>query len=483
MEAFSVAANRILTVDGHDFLFLVDENAIFEIDRDTRALFTRCRERTAVTRDQFLASMEGPVEDAGAVFDGLLSRRLLVPSVASRQRPMLAPRTAIPLTSLVLNVTDDCNFGCLYCYQDQQRRPRARNRAMTPRIAQQAIDFLMEHSAPARNVTLVFFGGEPFLNLPLLSFAAEYGRSRAAAQGKEVSFSVTTNGSLLEDDAIRFVSENDVTVTVSIDGDEEVHDRHRRFRDGTPSYQAILPKIRRLLEAPRRRPVVARVTALRGAEDLPLIIDHLLDLGFSEAGVAPVTTADPRYQMGDEDMGRLLEEFEALSRRFTADAMRGALFGFSNLIDLLVALHEGEVKNHPCGAGLGLFSVDPDGRLYPCQRLTGDESLCMGDVHGRMDWTKVGQFRKDSEIGRLEPCTNCWARVLCAGGCHHEALVRQGAPTRPNLHYCEWIKSWITMGLETYCRIALKRPGYLDQLAASRRCGEDSTPSPAHQGG
>lgn len=483
MESFSVAPNRILTVDGHDFLFLSDENAIFEIDADTRALFTRCPERTALTRDQFLASMGGPAEDAGAVFEGLLSRGLLVPGVPAGHCPMPALQTTVPLTSLVLKVTDDCNFGCLYCYHDPQCRPRTRSLAMTPRTAERAIDFLMEHSGPARCVTLVFFGGEPFLNLPLLSFAANYGRSRAAARGKEIGFSITTNGSLLTDDAIRFVSEYDVTVTVSIDGDGEVHDRFRRFRDGTSSYDTILPKVRRLLEIPRRRPVVARVTALAGAEDFPSIIDHLLGLGFSEVGVAPVTTGDPRHQMGDEDMARLLEDFEALARRFTVEATRGRFFGFSNLIDLLVALHEGEVKNHPCGAGLGLFSVDPDGRLYPCQRLTNDESLCMGDVHGRTDWTKIGEFRRDAETGRLEPCKDCWARVLCAGGCHHEALVRQGAVMRPNLHYCDWIKTWISIGLETYCRIALKYPGYLEQLAASRRSGENSKPRQAHQGG
>ena len=483
MDTFTLAANRTLTVDGHEFLFLVDENAIFEIDRDTRALFARFPQCAAVTRDRFLACMEGSAEDASAVFEGLVARRLLLPSAATHQHRVPAPRTPVPLTSLVLNVTDDCNFGCLYCYHDQQHLPRTGNCVMTPPTAERAIDLLMEHSGPARNVTLVFFGGEPFLNLPLLSFAAEYGRSKAAAYGKEISFSVTTNGSLLTEQAIRFVSENDVTVTISIDGHREVHDRYRRFRDGRPSYQAILPKIRRLLELPPRRPVVARVTALGGTRDFPSIIDHLLDLGFFEAGIAPVTTGDPRHQMDNEDMGRLLEDFEALSRRFLASAMRDELFGFSNLIDLLVALHEGEVKDYPCGAGLGLFSVDPGGLLYPCQRLAADRSLCMGDVHGGMDSTKVGQFRRDAESAQREPCTDCWARVLCAGGCYHEALVRQGAVTRPNLHYCEWIRRWIEIGLETYCRIASRSPAYLDRLSASRRCGQDSTPRPAHQGG
>ena len=152
------------------------------------------------------------------------------------------------------------------------------------------------------------------------------------------------------------------------------------------------------------------------------------------------------------------------------------------MIDLLVTLHEGEVKNYPCGAGLSLFSVDCDGRLYLCQRLTGDTSLCMGDVFEGMDSEKVERFRKEAGTAQREPCANCWARVVCAGGCYHEALVRQGGLTRANLHYCEWIKRWVEIGMETYCRIALNRPACLDELAFLRGCSEPRAHSHESEG-
>ncbi len=192
------------------------------------------------------------------------------------------------------------------------------------------------------------------------------------------------------------------------------------------------------------------------------------DIDFAEAGFEPVTTCDLAYQLDSTEMDLLLIWFKTLSERFLKAATRDEFFGFSNMIDLLVVLHEGEVKTHPCGAGLGLFSVDPDGDLYLCQRLTGEQRLRMGDVTGGLDEARVREFREQAEISRKKVCTSCWARNECAGGCYHEALVREGNPTAPNLHYCDWIKSWVEMGMQIYARIALNRPDYLDKLSILR---------------
>jgi len=470
MEQFAIAENRVFTVDGHDFLFLVEDNAIFEMDADTKALLDSRPTPNEMSREQFLAAMEGSDADRSELFQGLVSRHIITPGVKedpSRQA-VAAARAAIPLKTLVLNVTDECNLGCLYCYHEKEDRAGGEKRAMTPAVAEKAVDFLLEHSGPLEKVTLVFFGGEPFLNFGLISSVTEYARAKSVAVGKEVDFAVTTNGTLLNDEAVRFVCENDLSVTVSIDGYEEIQDRYRPFRNGAPSYRAILPNVKRLLEASRRKPVVARVTVVKDAEEAPRAVDHLLDVGFSEVGLAPVTTRRISYQLDDAGMTRLLGQFKALSERFFTTAMEGGFFGFSNLIDLLVVLHEGEVKNYPCGAGLDLFSVDPEGGLYLCQRLTGEDGLRMGDVFDGFDRTKVEAFRGRADLSQKEPCRKCWARAMCAGGCYHEALVREGSMTTPNLHYCEWITKWIEIGMEIYCRLALHCPEYLDKLSALR---------------
>ena len=474
MEKFRIAQHRAFHVDGHDFLLLTRDNAIFEMDSETREFLEQSVPLEEYTREELYSRTHGADQEKAEFLEGLAENHLLVRadsnSVSKNQGTVPG---AVPLNTLVLHVTDACNLGCDYCYYCQSEPVRDKKRKpMTSEVAQKAIDFLFEHSEPLEKVTLVFFGGEPLLNFDLISFAVSYANETALEREKKVDFAITTNGTLLTDRIIRFLHENKIGVTVSMDGSEDAHDRFRKFPDGTPSYKVILPKIRKLLGAVREKPVVARVTVAKDAGNVPEILDHLLGLGFSEAGFAPVTTQDPCYQLSPDEMNNLLHQFRNLSHRFLEVAREDGLLGFTNLIDLLAILHEGEVKNYPCGAGLGLFSVGPDGDLYLCQRLFGEDRFCMGDIFTGFDQEKIRGFRTQAEISQKQACKDCWARTACAGGCYHEALLREGNLLEPNLHYCEWIRDWFDIGLQVYGQLALDNPEYLDKLSVFRgvRC-------------
>jgi uncharacterized protein len=475
MQTYRIADHRMFAAGGRHFLYLARDNAIFEADRETRDWIRRYSGDAAGLTRAVESRRRNPASEAWAQVESLVARRVILreagPEDASRAD--LQARE-IPLQTLVLHVTDACNLGCAYCYHGQATPASgagcgpARGRAMSAATARRAVDFLMAASGGLEKVVLVFFGGEPLLNFPLISETVAYARERAAEMGKAVSFAVTTNGTLLTPRTVAFLHGNDIGVTVSMDGLESVHDRFRQFPDGSPSYRAILPRVRTLLEAPRKKPVVARVTVAGEPEHVPETLDHLLGMGFSEAGFAPVTSEDPAFQLDARGMGRLLEQFNRLSARFVETALRGGFLGFTNLVDLLVVLNEGEVKTHPCGAGLGLFSVSPDGRFYLCQRLTGEAECCMGDLEGGLDHGRVAQFRAMAGVDQKAECRGCWVRALCAGGCYHEALTREGRLTAPNRHYCEWIKTWTAMGLDAYARLFLACPDYLDKLSLLR---------------
>ncbi|MDM8523201.1 radical SAM protein [Desulfococcaceae bacterium HSG8] len=470
MQKFRIAENRMFHADGHDFLFLTGSSAIFETDPDIKDILEQGFRAGELSREEFFSRMSGSDEENREFFEEIVNRGVLVKANSEAfARTTGTEQGAIPLKTLVLHVTEACNLGCRYCYHSQNgHAPGKTGRTMSSEVAQQAIDFLFEHSGSLEEVILVFFGGEPLMNFNLIVFAVKYARDKALEKGKKVSFAITTNGTLLTDKAIRFLHENKIGITVSIDGFEEAHDRFRRFPDGTPSYQVILPRIKNLLRLEREKPVVARVTVAGDSGDVPEILDHLLDLGFSEAGFAPVTTPDTSYQLNADGMNKLLDQFGNLSDKFLEIARQGDFFGFTNLIDLLVVLHEGEVKNYPCGAGLGLFAADPEGRLYICQRLTGESSCYMGDIFKGFDQGKIGTFREQAEIGQRNLCRTCWVRTICAGGCYHEAMVREGGLTKSNLHYCDWIKTWVDMGLAVYARLTLECPEYLEKLSMLR---------------
>jgi len=471
MNTYHVAETKTIQVDDKDYLFLVRDKAIFEMDQSTKSALADLERKDGLTPAEIRSCLPGlPAEDGDDFLYDLLKRRVVIAEneTVVRSDDSEIHQVPIPLKTLILHLTDACNLRCQYCYHAEWSAKHAETEMMGEAAARQAVDFLVEHSGNLEEIVLVFFGGEPLLNFKLIPSVVDYARQQASEKGKKISFAMTTNGTLLRDEIVDFLHHNHISVTVSLDGFDEVHDRYRRFPDGSPSYAVVLPKLKRLLNHSQNRPVVARVTLVEKPDRVPQILDHLLTLGFAEVGFAPVTTGHPEYQLGGREMDLLLNEFEDLSKKFLQVARKGEFFGFSNLIDLLVSLHQGEVMNYPCGAGLGLFSVDPLGRLYLCQRFTGIDAFHMGDIFHGFDRNKLMKFREEAEISNKAECRQCWVRTICTGGCYHEACVREGSHLKPNLHYCEWIKRWSEIGLEVYCRLASAHPDYLDKLCMSR---------------
>jgi uncharacterized protein len=317
-------------------------------------------------------------------------------------------------------------------------------------------------------VHLTFFGGETLLNFKVLRSALGYAKERAAALGKTVDTSLTTNATLLREEIIDWIVENDVGVTVSMDGGKEQQDRFRVFNNGMGSYDVVLPNIRMLLDRHRKRPVGARVTLTKQNLDVESIYRHLRDeLGFWEVGFAPVTTSWQRdYAIQEDGFEAMLGQFQRLAQEWLQWALAGKHHGFSNVRDTVEEIHKGMSKAYPCGAGLGLMGVATDGDVALCHRFAGSDSHRIGSVTEGVDRAKQEDFLSRHHIANKTDCSTCWARPICAGGCYHEAHTRYGASERPNLHYCEWIRRWTNTCLEVYGTLAERRPEYLAQFDA-----------------
>jgi uncharacterized protein len=468
---YRLADTRLVSANGHELLFLAAENAIFEVGADTKAFLGQWSPKQELTKEEILPRLNGSPQEREEFFEALLQRHILIPSSIEEKKRIVMPSASqkpLPLKTLILHVTGACNLACTYCYQSSPGRSPKNMEPMSLDLAQRAVDFLFAHAGNLEELVLVFFGGEPLLNFKLIEPVVEYANNKAREHQKKLVFSITTNGTRLTPEIIRFIERNQVSVTVSIDGPEEVHDQHRRFPDGSPSYRKILPNIKNLLRAQIGRPIAARVTLVKDVDAVPQIFDHLRELGFAEVGFGPITTEDLTYQINDEGMERLLGHFNTLADRFLEAAVKGEFFGFSNLIDMVVNLHQGEILSHPCGAGQGLFSVDSRGDLYLCQRFTGEEEFRMGDIFNGLDLDKIDVFRTKAEVSQKEACQDCLARCTCAGGCYYEAWIRQGSIFKPNLQYCEWIRKWLEIGLNVYGALSLDNPEYLERLSVFR---------------
>jgi uncharacterized protein len=282
---------------GRDFLYLVPSAAVFALDEPTAAVLN------VVTAAKVVD--ERVVEMLTGRFDAITVRAAIRELVDVRaigyehqpdeQTPRLLPMMPFPLSTMVLNVTNQCNLACTYCYEYGEDKivdteNGRQSKFMAEKTALESVDFLLKESGRVAHLT--FFGGETLLNFPVLKSTIAYARTRAAALGKDIDFSLTTNATLLRPDIIEFLAENNVGVTISIDGPREMQDRFRVFSNGAGSYDIVAPKIKDLLRRHRTRPIGARVTLTSDTLDITKIYRHLTEeIGFWEVGFAPVTTS------------------------------------------------------------------------------------------------------------------------------------------------------------------------------------------------
>ena len=368
----------------------------------------------------------------------------------------------------MLNVTNQCNLSCTYCYEYSEDKivdttTGAQPKFMSEETARKSVDLLMNESGDNRVVHVSFFGGETLMNYPVLSRVVPYAREQAEARGKRVEFNLTTNATLLTAEMIGFLAENDISVTVSIDGPREMQDRFRVFHDGGGSYDVLLPRVRELLRRHTSRPIGARVTLTSQVSDVVSIYRHLTEeIGFQEVGFAPVTTSPGReYALGGQGFDQMVEQFTALADEFLEAALAGRHHGFSNVSETLEEIHKGASKAYPCGAGLGLVGVATGGDVALCHRFAGSDEHKLGTVEDGLDREAQNAFLERHHLANKTDCHTCWARPLCSGGCYHEAHTRYGTSERPNLHYCEWIRGWTDVCLRVYGELAERNPGFL----------------------
>jgi uncharacterized protein len=362
---------------GRRFLYLVPSAAVFALDDCSSAVLDSLsngpRQVDDLTRE---LSSRFDSEDVGDTIAELARVRALGESSAKPMPvPKFIPLKPVPLQTLVVNVTNQCNLACTYCYEygedkivdtENGKQPKF----MSEETAREAVEFALRESRDNPHAHITFFGGETLMNFPVLKATIAYARQRAAEVGKEIDFSLTTNATLLRPDVIEFLATERVGVTISIDGPEEMQDKFRVFNNGTGSYAIAAPKIKALLARHRTRPVGARVTLTKQTLDVRKIYRHLTEeLGFWEVGFAPVTTAPGRdYAISDGGFDHLLAQFRDLAGDFLVAALQNRHHGFSNIRETLQELHHGHAKAYPCARSRSVI-VSPAPRITtsaPC---------------------------------------------------------------------------------------------------------------------
>lgn len=319
--------------------------------------------------------------------------------------------------ALCLHIAHDCNLACKYCFAEEGEY-HGRRALMSFEVGKAALDFLIANSGSRRNLEVDFFGGEPTLNFQVVKDLVAYGREQEKLHNKNFRFTLTTNGVLLSDEIMEFANKEMANVVLSIDGRKEVNDNMRPFRGGQGSYDVIVPKFLKFAESRNQENYYVRGTFTHHNLDFSKDVLHLADLGFKQISVEPVVAKETEsYAIKEEDLPRLLEEYDILAAEMAKRKKEGNPFTFFHF---MIDLEGGPCvakRLSGCGSGTEYLAVTPWGDFYPCHQFVGNEDFCMGNVKTGITRTDIRDSFKSCNVYAKEKCRECFARFYCSGGC------------------------------------------------------------------
>ena len=399
------------------------------------AMLEKYADDASVTKDEILACIDDvrSLEDAGKLYS-----KDEYEALACNYK-----NNSKVIKALCLHVAHTCNLNCSYCFASQGKYQGDRA-VMSFEVGKRAFDFLIENSGTRRNLEVDFFGGEPLMNWDVVKQLVAYARSIEKEHNKNFRFTLTTNGLLIDDEVIDFLNKEMSNVVLSLDGRREVHDLFRKDYAGNGSYERIVPKFRRLVEARGGKDYYVRGTFTHNNVDFTNDILHMADLGFTELSMEPVVCAptDP-CALTKEDMPKIFEQYEILAKEMIKRKKEGRPFTFYHyMLDL---------KNGPCiykritgcGSGTEYMAVTPWGELFPCHQFVGDPKYSLGNIYDGITNTAIqDEFRSCNAYARPE-CADCWARLYCSGGCAANAYHATGSINGVYEYGCELFKKRI----------------------------------------
>ena len=384
--------------------------------------------------------------------------KLFTPDTFAPMAGKLKERSAGVVKALCLHVAHTCNLNCSYCFASQGKYHGDRA-VMSFEVGKQALDFLIANSGTRRNLEVDFFGGEPLMNFDVVKQLVAYARSVEKEHNKNFRFTLTTNGVLIDDDVIDFANRECSNVVLSLDGRKEIHDRFRVDYAGKGSWDNIVPKFQKMVEARNGREYYMRGTFTHANPDFLNDIKTMLDLGFTELSMEPVVCApgDPS-ELTETDMPIVMKQYEELADLMIERRKAGKPFTFYHyMIDLTggPCIYK---RVSGCGSGTEYMAVTPWGDLYPCHQFVGEEKFKLGDVwNGVTNKDAQAEFAACNVYAHPE-CADCWAKLYCSGGCAANAYHATGKVT----------------GVYEYgCKLFRKRMECAIMLEAAKLMGDD----------
>ena len=342
------------------------------------------------------------------------------------------------LQSLILEVTQKCNFRCKYCiyhdYNSLYRDYTAKD--MSWETAKKTIDYVKAHCGE-KDLSIAFYGGEPLINYDLIHDVIGY--CKQIMSDKSLIFSFTTNLSLMDKNKAAFFAKEGCYIMCSIDGPSIIHDAYRVDAEGNGTFELVMQGLKNLIEAygndaeeKNSFNVVICPPYIKdkfdAIKDFFSQIEWLppkltIKYSYVESGSLREEDIDYTYFSKDERKNQVSEiaPVAEWTMNKLIDKSDTDYLPYSFARDALVRVHKRFLSDRPyekmkrngcCIPGGRRIYVDVDGNIALCERV--GKCPPIGNIDTGIDINKIKKYYlEDYEKKSLDKCKNCWAVNLC----------------------------------------------------------------------
>lgn len=370
------------------------------------------------------------------------------------------------LHGALIQITQMCNFRCRYCpysgngYFDRKHI----NKTITFEMACDIVDFVMKRSKFSNYLDFGFYGGEPLIHFNLIKNIVSYIEKHS--DGKSINYSLTTNGYFLNVEIIEFLIKHNVSLTVSLDGPEHIHNKNRRLAgNGMGTYRIIYENLSKIVRCyPQYVEKIGINAVWDMEEDYVLINDFFRNdpvlKNFNYAiGAVDSSSTGSTYSMVDENYSKQ----QTVKMLSLIDSLGINNNGFSNhdenafkeyndfkkrLVPHLLMPYECH-HGGPCLPGYTRMFVDVEGNIFPCEKLSGNSKISqIGHINTGFNYDNIYQLLNIGKITEQE-CKNCWAFFFCSCCVKYVDNI-DNLSREKKLHECTGIKSSVLKNMSEY---------------------------------
>lgn len=345
---------------------------------------------------------------------------------------------------MVLHMTDFCNLKCKYCFIEGGQSENYKRLKMTVDVAKTAIDkflnIVKRENTENNNPTVVFYGGEPLLNWNVLEESLRYIEIKEQETGIHIDKVVITNGTMINLDIAYSLKEHGVMVSVSLDGNKDVHDANRIDYYNEGSFEKTINGIKMLKEVgvePAVSCVMAKNAVHKNRETIKFLVENLriTGLGFNHVSIIPgLNYYDPQYE--EQFADSIIEVQEIIQKEYPYVYERRMGHKVNTFIDKKM------IKSDCTGCGEQI-SVSPNGQIGICQGYIGSRKTFNHSVFDQdyfpdedpifIEWSERSPLN-------IEECIKCEALATCGGGCPRNADMLHNSIWKVDTAFCHFAK-------------------------------------------